>query len=238
MRSVHGACLALIMGMAASCSQEGTIEVANLSGGDVSGSIDGARFSISDGQAVVQDIEIGSKFIFGPNDKDVSVLAQGDCIWDHEWRVSVRDDEITTINLYGETGYLYVVNYTAYPIDVYAASCSIGDWGYPIGTVASGDEGLWQADVGCWDVRFEVNGQFYYSYDVDIGPCDVQQFTWNAPGDREAVKSRCGAAGSRFDPSAAIPLSSQRVSDTTGAPKERHSSGALKEARPSGADKP
>ena len=68
------ACLLLI-----GCSAEGDLTIHNDSGPDLAVRVDGAAFLLDDGETVTKRIELGRKFIFGPDDKAVALRGDGYC---------------------------------------------------------------------------------------------------------------------------------------------------------------
>ena len=62
------ACLLLI-----GCSTQGDLTIHNDSGPDLEVSVDGSTFLLHDGETVTKRIDLGRKFIFGPDDKAVAI---------------------------------------------------------------------------------------------------------------------------------------------------------------------
>jgi hypothetical protein len=105
-----------------SCSQKGTVEVTNRSGEALSGAIDGDHFTIGSGGTVSEEIDIGTKFIFGPDEKTITVTGGGLCVLPFSQRVSLKDEDIAVMDVYSDAGLITVENYTGGNLYVYLES--------------------------------------------------------------------------------------------------------------------
>lgn len=171
--------LVLILALAAlcSCSQKGEVEVDNESGSDLEVEIDGVSFVLDDGGYVIREIDIGSKFIFGPDEKDVRVWGEGTCKWAFSRGVTVRSDELTTVTVHGDAGYLQVCNSTLGTLALYISPCYETSWGDPDDYISSGSCSIWKLQVGCWDMKVSDGVGSYEDYDIIVMPCDLYDYT-------------------------------------------------------------
>jgi hypothetical protein len=146
-----------------SCSQKATVEVENLSGEVLRGSIDGAGYNINSGGVASEEIEIGTKFIFGTDEKTVAVTGEGLCVMPFSQGENVKNEDVIRLVAYNNAGLITVVNNTYYDYYVYIESSSLewgGGWVYP------GQEVTWRGPIGYFYIEFFV-GLISIGYDED-----------------------------------------------------------------------
>ncbi|MCX5752796.1 MAG: hypothetical protein NTW97_04010 [Candidatus Krumholzibacteria bacterium] len=152
-----------------SCSQKATIEVMNLSGGELRGSIDGNRYSLDPGGMLSEEIEIGHKFIFGTDERAITVTGEGSCVLWFSESVHVEDEDIVPVHAYNNAGLITVNNYAPYYAEVYIESCTGEAWGE--GEVSSGYSVTWSGPTGCYYIEFWLGGVYFGSDTDDVYAC-------------------------------------------------------------------
>jgi len=166
----------------AACSQEGEVEVQNLTGGDLETVVDGVGHYLYPDEAVIQEIKIGRKFIFGPDDTDIGVSGEGECKFYFYNIVGVEDDYTSIFRVYGDAGYLVFWNETGETMDFYLAACSDEYWPeYPDDVVPPGDYTEWKVSDGCWDVLVETQSYYGEVYDIWVDVCEDEIWEFVPP---------------------------------------------------------
>lgn len=165
------ACLLLI-----GCSTEGEVSIHNGSGPDLEVSVDGATYLLDDGEVVNKRVNLGRKFIFGPDDKVVAVHGDGYCKLPFDDYVVVDEDRTVIYSVFGDAGYIDICNQTGYTIELYLSPCSDGSWGESLELVPSGWCTMWMLEQGCWDMlAVTIQGEFE-QYDIQIFPCETAAY--------------------------------------------------------------
>ena len=155
------------------CSQDGSITVHNQSGSSLELYMDGSSYHLYDGEVVTKPVEIGRKFIFGPDDRAVAVAGEGECKWPFEDVVVVVDNRSTVLDVYGDAGYFDICNVSGHALELYLSPCSSDDWGEPLELIRDGYCSTWMVEEGCWDMMtISIEGQFKDTR-VFVAPCDV-----------------------------------------------------------------
>ena len=174
-----------------SCSQKATVEVENLSGATLSGTIDGQYYSIDPGETASEEIEIGRKFIFGTDEKTITVTGEGWCVLRFSQRETVKNEDVVSLSVDSDAGVITVENYTPYSADVYIESCSGLAWGS--GTVYSYYSSSWSVPVGCYYIEIWVGGYFYLSDSDYLEPCtEITYSLYTTQSGRLSVSKRQG----------------------------------------------
>jgi len=164
---------ALAVVLVAGCSQEGSVTVHNQSGPDLEVRVDGARYFLGDGQVATKQVDIGRKFLFGPDDRAVVVSGEGYCKWPFDDVVPVTDERNTLVELYGDAGYFDICNVSGYTLELYLSPCESPTWGDALELVPGGYCTTWMVGQGCWDMLVvSIAGQFEV-LDAYIVPCDM-----------------------------------------------------------------
>lgn len=191
-----------------SCSQKADIEVVNKSGNDLEGTIEGASFYLDAWETASKEIDIGAKFIFGPDEKTVVVRGEGPCVRPFSERVTVADEELGQVIVHGDAGLITVENYRGYYIDVEIDACTGGGWG--AGSVAPGYYITWRAPIGCYDIYFSANGVLIASDSDYLDLCTEITYTFSVglSGQIMALKSK--GKEEAFDISGSIAATPQK----------------------------
>jgi hypothetical protein len=158
------------------CSQDGDVTVQNHSGPYLEVSMDGSTYLLDDGESVTKRIEVGRKFLFGPDDKAVAVSGEGECKWPFREVILVEDERNAIFTVHGDAGYIDVCNQTGYTLELYLSSCSDDSWGDPLELVSDGYCTTWMVEAGCWDMlAVTIEGE-YEEYNIGITPCYVAAY--------------------------------------------------------------
>jgi hypothetical protein len=155
------------------CSQEAEITVENCSGPDLEVEIDGAGYILDDGKSVTQEIDIGKKFVFGPDDKCVPVEGEGLCKFHFSERVTVEDGDHTILTVYGDAGYIRIYNNTNDALYLYLVTCDSPSWGLPVDDIFPGNYSSWKVEVGCWCFRVQNSGSLEHC-GIIVTSCSVE----------------------------------------------------------------
>jgi hypothetical protein len=170
MKWITCACFLLL---AAGCTREGDLTVRNDSGPDLEVALDGGVYLLDDGESITKRINLGREFVFGPEDKLVSVAGEGYCKWDFYELVLVEHEMNTLFTVDGDAGYVDICNQTGYPFELYLSPCWEDEWGAPLEIVPDGQCTTWKVEDGCWDIlTVSIDAQFE-DYNVFISPCEV-----------------------------------------------------------------
>ena len=165
------ACLLLI-----GCSTEGDLSIHNDSGPDLEVTVDGSTYLLDDGEVVTKRIELGRKFIFGPDDKVVSVRGDGYCKLPFHDFVVVDEDRNIVFSVFGDAGYIDICNETGYTLELYLSSCSAESWGEALELVPDGWCTMWMLEEGCWDMlAVTVQGDIE-EYNIFISQCETEAY--------------------------------------------------------------
>lgn len=146
-----------------SCSQKATVEVTNRSGEAISGTIEGAHYLIGAGETASAEVEIGTKFIFGPDEKTVTVTGEGLCVLPFATRVTVQNEDVAEQRIYSNAGLITVNNYSSADLYVYIES---NGWGWGEGWVDAYQDGTWRVPVGSYSIEVYFALSLIY-YDED-----------------------------------------------------------------------
>jgi hypothetical protein len=165
------ACLALI-----GCSTEGDLTIHNDSGPDLEVTVDGSTYLLYDGETVTKRIELGRKFIFGPDNKVVAVHGDGYCKLPFDDRVAVDEDCNVVYTVYGDAGYIDICNETGHTLELYLSSCAEATWGYPLEMVPDGYCTTWMLEQGCWDMLGVTIEGDLEEYNILILPCETESY--------------------------------------------------------------
>jgi hypothetical protein len=186
---------ALAAVMAAGCSQEGSVTVHNRSGPDLNVRVDGASFYLDDGEVVTKPVDIGRKFIFGPDDRAVAVSGEGYCKWPFDDVVAVTDGRNTLIEVYGDAGYFDICNVSGHTLELYLSPCESPTWGDPLEMISDGYCTTWMVEEGCWDMLLVSIAGEYEELDVYIVPCDMAAYDIEPPQLMRASGARSKSFG-------------------------------------------
>lgn len=167
-----------LLAFTAACTQEAEIMVENRSGPDLEVEIDGAGYILDDNESVTQEIDIGKKFIFGPDDKCVLVEGEGFCKFHFSERMTVEDGDRTILTVYGDAGYVRIYNNTYDKLYLYLVPCESPTWGAPVDAIFPGNYSVWKVEVGCWCFRVENAGSLEYC-GINVTACSVETHTIN-----------------------------------------------------------
>lgn len=178
------ACLLLI-----GCSTQGDLTIHNDSGPDLEVTVDGSTFLLYDGETVTKRIELGRKFIFGPDDKAVAIRGEGYCKLPFEDMVVINEDRNVLYNVFGDAGYIDICNETGYTLELYLSSCADASWGEPLELVPTGYCTMWMLERGCWDMlAVTIQGDFE-EYNILIGQCETESYDLIAASLTKGAKS-------------------------------------------------
>jgi hypothetical protein len=173
MKPLYFACACLLL---IGCSTEGELSIHNDSGPDLEVSVDGSTYLLDDGEVVYKRIELGRKFIFGPDDKVVAVRGEGYCKLPFDDFVVVDENRTVIFSVFADAGYIDICNETGYTMELYLTPCSDGSWGDPLELVPDGWCTMWMLEHGCWDMlAVTVQGEFE-EYNIHIFPCETAEF--------------------------------------------------------------
>ena len=173
MRPFFYACACLLL---FGCSTEGDLSIHNDSGPDLEVAVDGSTFLLDDGEVVTKRIELGRKFIFGPDDKVVSVRGEGYCKLPFDDFVVIDEDRNVVYSVFGDAGYIDICNQTGYTLELYLSWCSDGSWGEPLELVPDGWCTMWMLEDGCWDMlAVTVQGDIE-EYNIFISQCETEVY--------------------------------------------------------------
>lgn len=165
------ACLLLV-----GCSTEGDITIHNDSGPDLEITVDGRTFWMDDGEIVTKRIELGRKFIFGPDDKVVAVRGEGYCKLPFDDFVVIDEDRNVLYSVFGDAGYIDICNQTGHTVELYLTPCSDVSWGEPLELVPDGWCTTWMLEEGCWDMlAVTLQGEFE-EYNIPITQCGTESY--------------------------------------------------------------
>jgi hypothetical protein len=157
----------------AGCSTEGDLSIHNHSGPDLEVAVDGNTYLLDDRESMTAQVNLGRQFIFGPEDKLVSVAGEGYCKWDFYELILVEQDQNSDFDVYGDAGYFDICNQTGYAFELYLSPCWADDWGDPIEIVGDGQCTTWKVEDGCWDILVvSIDAQFE-DFNVFISPCET-----------------------------------------------------------------
>jgi hypothetical protein len=152
------------------------VTVHNDSGPYLEVSMDGSAYLLDDGESVTKRIDVGRKFIFGPDDKAVAVWGEGECKWPFREVVLIEDQRNTVLTVIGDAGYIDICNQTGFTLELYLSPCSDNSWGAPLELVTDGMCTTWMVEHGCWDMlAVTIDGE-YTEYNIGITPCDVAAY--------------------------------------------------------------
>jgi hypothetical protein len=173
MRPLLYLCACLLL---AGCSTEGDITIHNDSGPQLFVTVDGTTFCMDDGEIVTKRIDLGRKFIFGPDDRVVTVRGEGYCKLPFEDFVTIEEDRNVVYSIFGDAGYIDICNLTGYTLELYLSSCADGSWGEPLELVPDGRCTTWMLEEGCWDMlAVTLQGEFE-EYNIPISRCGTQRY--------------------------------------------------------------
>lgn len=163
-------CICILLCIVA-CSQTADITVDNYAGPDLAVEIDGKEYLLDDGESITQEIEIGKKFIFGPDDKCIPVEGEGLCRFHFSEMVTVEDGDHKILTIYGDAGYIGICNYTSDYLFLYLAPCAATSWGSVIDVLSPGECTPWiKVDIGCWCFKVTNSGALEHC-GIIITPC-------------------------------------------------------------------
>ena len=165
------ACLLLV-----GCSTEGDLTIHNDSGPWLEVTVDGSSFLLDEDESLTKRIDLGRGFIFGPDDKAVSVRGEGYCKFPFNDMVLVDQDRSTVYNVFGDAGYIDICNQTGYILELYLSSCGDADWGEPLELVPDGWCTTWMLEEGCWDMSAVTIEGSYEEYGVMILQCETEGY--------------------------------------------------------------
>jgi len=163
------------------CSQEGRMTVVNESGPDLELWIEDSFYILDDGQSVTEDVDIGRKFIFGPDEKVVLIEGEGYCKWPFVQTVKVDNDAHKLIRIQGDAGFVDVCNETGELVQLYLVPCDWPTWDYAIDNIRDGRCSSWQVEYGCWDLLVEGTSGAFEELGIWINPCATALYTISAP---------------------------------------------------------
>lgn len=159
-----------------SCSQKADVEVVNLSEDELEGTIEGSSFFLDAGEAASKEVDIGAKFIFGPDEKTVVVRGEGPCVLPFSALVAVADGDLGQVVVHSDAGLITVENYRGYSIDVEIDACS--GWGWGTGSVAPGYYITWRGPIGCYEIYFYANSSLIGSDSDYLDACAEITYTF------------------------------------------------------------
>ena len=139
-----------------SCSQKAALTVQNNTSRNLDVTVDGEDYLLAGGEEATKEVDIGTRFIFGPNAKDVTVEGWGDCKLPFTEVITVKNDEAQTLPVDADAGLVRVTNLVSFepePLYVFFAPCGEGNWGEPLDSLPSGESAWYVVAVGCWNVR-------------------------------------------------------------------------------------
>jgi hypothetical protein len=158
------------------CSTEGDLTIHNDSGPYLEVRVDGAAFLLDDGETVTKRIDLGRKFLFGPDEKAVSIRGEGECKLPFNDMVLVNDERTVLYTVFGDAGYIDICNQTGYTIELYLSPCADASWGEPLELVPDGYCTYWMLERGCWDMlAVTIEGDFE-EYNILISPCETEAY--------------------------------------------------------------
>jgi len=158
------------------CSQEGDLSVHNDSGPDLEVNMDGSSYLLDDGDTVTKRIDLGRKFIFGPDEQGILVWGEGYCKLPFEDVVVVDDGRNAVYSVYGDAGYIDICNETGFTVELYLSPSIDNSWGDPVELVPSSYCTLWMLEEGYWDMlAVTIEGQ-YEEYDILIAQCATEAY--------------------------------------------------------------
>jgi hypothetical protein len=197
------------------CSQKGKLTVENDTGGVLEVTVDEQDLILTDGESGTREVDIGVKFIFGPDDTDISVEGLGDCKLPFKHMVNVAKDETKRVVVTGDAGMVRVCNQTLEDLPLYLVTCNEASWGAPVTIVRFDDCTSWLVEAGCWSLKLGDFVEPYTVEDIDIAICDVFRITFpEAKVERgDAEIARDPGAARLFEPLRVRPDGFRRRSD-------------------------
>jgi hypothetical protein len=158
------------------CAQDGDVTVENRSGPYLEVSMDGSTYLLDDGEVVTKRVDIGRTFIFGPDDRPLTVAGEGECKFPFSEVVLVEDERNTLVTIYGDAGYVDICNQTGRTLELYLTPCADASWSDPLEMILDGYCTTWMVEEGCWDMlAVSLEGEFE-DYGIRVLPCDVVEY--------------------------------------------------------------
>lgn len=169
--------LLLLVANIAGCEATGEVIIENRTGGVTTGDASGESFSLGPWDDTAVEIVVGKNWGLNSPQKDVTVTAEGDCLFRGHYSVLLSADDRETVYVLGNAGYIEVCNATSSTMDLYMVACSASGWGSRDGQVYGGSCRTIKVSQGCWDLQGVIGSAQATRHGVWVGACDALRWT-------------------------------------------------------------